>query len=92
MIQLVEEIISENYFNINLDLKLEFLVCTRILNYQTKLKEVIRSETENSLSNSGNYLIDVYNSMSFIKNKNDFKSSEHRNILYIMAFGDNKIK
>lgn len=92
MIKLAEEIISENYFNINLDLKLEFLVCARILNYKTKLKEVIYSETKNSLSNSGNYLIDVHNSMSFMKNKNDFKSSEHRNILYLMAFGDNNKK
>lgn len=92
MVKQVEKIISENYFDINLDLKLEFLVCAKMLNYKTKLEEVIYSETQKSLSSSGNYLIDIYNSMAFMKNKNDFKSSEHRNILYIMAFGDNKIK
>ena len=88
MIKQAEKIISENYFDISLDLKLEFLVCAKMLNYRTKLKEVIYSETQRSLSSNGNYLIDIYNNAAFMKNKNDFKSSEHRNILYLMSFGD----
>ncbi|MFA7169478.1 MAG: hypothetical protein WC178_01360 [Candidatus Paceibacterota bacterium] len=86
MIKLAEDIICENYFDINLDNKLEFLVCAKILDYRSNLFEIIYSETQNSLAHSGNYLIDVCNKCSVIKNKNDFRESEHRNILYLMAF------
>lgn len=86
MIEICEKIIQENYFDINIDNKVEFLVCAKLLDYQTSLFKIIYSECKNSLSDIGNYLIDRTNKFSNLKNKNSFIQSEHRNILFIMAF------
>jgi RimK family alpha-L-glutamate ligase len=88
MLKLAEAIINKNYFDIGLDNKLEFLVCARMMNYKTYLNEIIFSETKNSLSDKGNYLIDTLNVNSGSRHKDNIKSSEHRNTLYLMAFGD----
>lgn len=86
MIMIIENIIKNNYFEINLDNKIEFIVCCKILNYKTQLTKVIFSECQYSLSDIGNYLIDKYNRCSYLKNKCDFKNSEHRNVLFLMAY------
>lgn len=86
MIKFLEKLISENYFNISLDNKLEFLVCAELCQYNSRLRKMISAEAERSLSNIGNFLIDNINDVSK-KNisKNCFISAEHRNVLYIMA-------
>ncbi len=87
MIRLAEEIISKNYFDVNLDNKFEFLVCAKILGYASGLEDVINSEAQNSLAPGANYLIDTLNKDVRLKNKAGFRSAEHRNVLYLMAFG-----
>lgn len=88
MIKECELIISNNYFDINLDNKLEFLVCTKIIWYNSILSKIIYAECNKSLSSSGNYLVDTINSNHFKKNKNSFADSEHRNVLFLMYFLD----
>lgn len=87
MIKLAEDIIRSDYFGISLDNKLEFLVCARLLGFESALRQVIHSEAQLSLSHSGNYLVDAFNAAAYWKNKASFKESEHRNILFLMAFG-----
>jgi len=84
MLRELEEIIARKYFTITLDNKLEFLVCCRVVEYETFLEEVIYSETSVSLSKEGDFLIDRYNT------KKDgeivsFERSEHRNALFLMS-------
>jgi len=88
MIKLAEKIISEHFFEISLDNKLEFIACARMLGYRNSLVRIIFSECENSLAHCGNYLVDSFNVNNSCVNKNDFVSSEHRNILYLMTLGD----
>ncbi len=83
-----EELISENYFNVSLDHKLEFLVCCNLLGYKSRLQDIIKSESEKSLSKIGNYLVDCMKEDAFKSLKNSFMSSEHRNVLYLMAFAN----
>lgn len=85
MIQLIEKIIQENYFNINLDNKIEFIVCAKLMNYPSDIEKLIISEAEFSLSPIGNYIVDKFNNHVKLSQKNDFISSEHRNVLYLMA-------
>ena len=91
MIKICEKIIQENYFDINIDNKVEFLVCTKLLDYETPLYEIIYSECKNSLSDIGNFLIDRHNKHININNKNSFIQAEHRNVLSIMAFRKNSV-
>lgn len=86
MLKISEEIIKKRYFEINIDNKVEFLVCARILDYKTDLSEIIYSECVNSLSDLGNYLIDRHNTYKDVKSKNSFIQSEHRNVLFLMVF------
>jgi RimK family alpha-L-glutamate ligase len=84
IVKLLETIIAENYVDISIDQKCEFLVCTKILQHETRLKKTIDHEAQRSLSPHGNFLIDSYN---IHKNsvKKDMSLSEHRNILYILS-------
>lgn len=81
----IEELITSNYLWVQLDCKVEFLVCCDICNYQTNLREVIGSEAHCSLSDSGNFIVDKYNLVPQ-KNRIDWVTSEHRNVLYLIAF------
>ncbi|MGM0482626.1 MAG: ATP-grasp domain-containing protein [Patescibacteria group bacterium] len=83
--QICEKIIQRNYFDIKIDNKVEFLVCAKLLDYETDLFEIIYSECKNSLSDVGNFLVDKHNSTAFLKNKN-IMQSEHTNVLFLMAF------
>lgn len=83
MISTLERIIEKRYIDISLDSKCEFLVCARILGYESKLESKIYTEVSTSLSNEGTFIVDRHNN-SLGKSKN-FAKSEHRNVLFIMS-------
>jgi hypothetical protein len=87
MLRVLEPIIEENFDNINLDNKLEFLVCCRICGIRTHLSKRVERECASSLSENGHFLVDKHNKNGQ-KNKVSFESSEHRNVLYIMSNSD----
>lgn len=84
MLQTLESIIEKSFDQINLDNKLEFLVCARICNYPSKLAKRIYDECERSVSPNGTYIIDVHNG-NIQQDRISFEKSEHRNVLYIMS-------
>lgn len=86
MLSELEQIILDNYNNIHLDNKFEYLVCCRILNYlpSLELTEHIDAETERSLSDDGDFLVDKINTFGQ-KARTTFATSEHRNVLFIMS-------
>ena len=84
MLEVLEPLIQSNFDNINLDNKLEFLVCARICNFESSLFEKIYDECERSISPDGTFVIDVHNK-NIQSSRNDFVSSEHRNVLFIMS-------
>ncbi len=90
MIQKVEEVIKAHYDDCNLDNKLEFLVCCRILGYDTSLEELIYEECEGSISPEGTFLVDTLNNAGQT-NKVSFADSEHRNVLFIMSTSPYKV-
>ena len=79
MLTKCNEIIRQDYSAITLDMKLEFLVCCRMLNYGTTLESDINVECKEILNNSS-FLID-----SRKPEKNTLDAAEHRNVLYIMS-------
>lgn len=85
LLRFVESLIENNYFDISLDCKMEFLVCCRLTRYNTALDSVILSEAERSLSPIGNFLVDRHNTSSDAVLKNRISKAEHRNVLYLMA-------
>lgn len=84
MLQSLETVIEKHFDKINLDNKLEFLVCARICSFATNLTKRIYDECEHSVSPHGTFVIDVHNS-NVQDDRNDFAKSEHRNVLYIMS-------
>ena len=84
MLAYLEKIITDNYQKINLDNKLEFLVCARICNFDTKLFDKIYDECDQSISNEGTFIIDIHN-QNAQNERNNFARSEHRNVLFIMS-------
>lgn len=87
MLAQLESLIGENFERINLDNKLEFLVCCRIVNFPTTLTERIYEECAQSLSSEGDFVIDTLNSFKQSQ-KTSFSDSEHRNVLFIMSSSD----
>ncbi|MDO8591613.1 MAG: RimK/LysX family protein [bacterium] len=79
----LESLIKDNYFDIPLDNKLEFLVCAQLCNYPTDLRELINQEAKKSLSWAGNFLVDQ--NLSMQSTANSLISAEHRNTLYLMT-------
>ncbi len=75
-----EAIISEHYDKISLDIKLEFLVCAKLLRVKTKLKPRITADCQKILDNN-DYLIDPKKASRF----NTINGAEHRNALLIMS-------
>lgn len=86
----MESILEDDYEKISLDNKLEFLVCACLVGRKSFLKEKILKEAEQSFSPIGNFLVDVLNERKEDFSRKDFFSSEHRNVLYIMAGNDYK--
>jgi RimK family alpha-L-glutamate ligase len=85
MLRAIEDIIENNFQTISLDNKFEFLVCAKICGHKSALEEKILSEADQSLAPDGNFLIDIHNAKASPDERNDFISSEHRNVLYIMS-------
>ncbi|MEI7539331.1 MAG: RimK/LysX family protein [Candidatus Saccharibacteria bacterium] len=91
----VERIIKDNYFDISLDNKLEFLVCSQVCGYDTELRQLIEQEAEKSVSWAGNFLVDTLCLGGGSKTGHCLRISEHRNVLYLMSqkdFVQNKSK
>lgn len=84
MLEILEGIIDGNYNKISLDNKLEFLVCSKMCGYRASLKEKIFQEAESSASGEGIFIVDTHNQRKGL-GKDDFNSSEHRNVLYIIT-------
>lgn len=87
MLRQLEPIIQNNFENINLDNKLEFLVCARICDFKSDLFDRIYQEVSQSISPDGTFVIDTHNT-NIQADRNDFVKSEHRNVLYIMSTTD----
>lgn len=81
MCEAIEKIIRNHYFDISLDNKLEFLVCADICQYATNLRELILAEAKRSVSWAGVFIIDK----DFSPMRHVLSTSEHRNVLYVMA-------
>lgn len=84
MVRLLEQTIQAQYDQINLDNKLEFLVCSRIVGYQTALFERVFEECARSVSEQGQFLVDRHNANAQ-SGKTTLSASEHRNVLFIMS-------
>ncbi|MCA9332028.1 hypothetical protein KC968_03760 [Candidatus Saccharibacteria bacterium] len=84
MIADLEKLITNNFEDINLDNKLEFLVCCRIMGYTPALAEEIYQECSQSISKDGVFLVDRLNNLRQ-SDKTSFADSEHRNVLFIMS-------
>lgn len=84
MLEKLESVIHDNFTSINLDNKLEFLVCARICNYKTDLEATIYDECDRSVSDDGVFLIDKHND-NIQNDRMSFEKSEHRNVLFIMS-------
>lgn len=90
MLRTLDSLICKNFNLINLDNKLEFLVCCRICDFKSDIESRIYDECRKSIkSESEVFLVDKYNENKDYCNT-DFNSSEHRNILYILSL--NKFK
>jgi hypothetical protein len=84
MLEQLESHIADNFDAINLDNKLEFMVCCQICQYDTKLRARIDEECQQSVSEDGMFIIDRHNS-NRQSSKSSFEASEHRNVLFIMS-------
>ncbi len=84
MLEILDKIIKENYELINLDNKLEFLVCCRICSYKTGISKKIYAECHRSISSEGHFLVDSDNQFGQ-ESRKSFEKSEHRNVLFIMS-------
>lgn len=80
----IEDSINIHYPNVNLDNKLEFLVCCRLLGQKSRIETRIIDEAEKSLSDKGSYIIDKLNNNPQ-SNNIDIAKSEHRNVLFILC-------
>ncbi len=81
----LEKIINYDFLDVSLDMKLEFLVCTRLLEYTSPLEKMIWDEVGKSLSKNGYYIVDTHNAYAPIHVDDSLATSEHRNVLAIMA-------
>lgn len=84
VIRLLEAIIDAQFQSVNLDNKLEFLVCCQLLSYQTGLEKNILAEAAASLSSEGDFLIDTHNTNPQSA-YTSFDKSEHRSLLFLLA-------
>lgn len=73
-----DKIIAENFGNISLDMKFEFLVCAKMIGYIAATKESIRIEAE---GNKKGFIIDPRKP----ERLNTIDGAEHRNVLFVMS-------
>ncbi|MCK4799846.1 hypothetical protein KAS31_02615 [Candidatus Parcubacteria bacterium] len=87
MICELEKLIEDKFGEISFDNKLEFLVCCKLLSYQSFLTEEIFNEVNSSVKGK-TYIEDIYNN-NFNRSQDPFsRFAEHTNVLYIMASSD----
>lgn len=84
MLRTAEGVIDQNFTDISLDNKLEFLVCTRICNYTSRIESRVYKECSESLSDEGVFIVDKHNS-AIRASRQSFSASEHRNALLILS-------
>jgi len=84
IVKKLEEEIEKHFFGISLDMKMEFLVCCRLCDYESKLKGLIMEEAKRSLSDHGNFLVDTLNDFRN-RHTNKMPQAEHRNVLYLLV-------
>lgn len=84
MLERLEAVIGEHFDRINLDNKLEYLVCTRICDVPSMHADRIYAECEKSVSKDGMFIVDTHN-QNGQTDRMTFEKSEHRNVLYIMS-------
>jgi hypothetical protein len=78
----LEKIIEENYTDVSLDNKVEFLVCAKLCGKSSFMEEKILEDTEESFNVEGNY----FTENGKIKSGDSFRSGEHRSVLALLAF------
>lgn len=81
MCRRVEANIEGHYFSVSLDNKFEFLVCAALCGYKTWLRSLILQEAKGSVSWAGPFIVD----RDAQAVRHVVQSSEHRNVLYVMA-------
>lgn len=84
-ILLLENTIEDYFFDLGLDIKLEFLMCCKLLNHKTHIKNLILNQAHQSISYHGNYLEDKIRSSHTKSLADRMTLSEHSSVLYIMA-------
>jgi hypothetical protein len=84
----LERIIRTQYARVSLDQKFEFLVCMKLLAKQSALYERILDEALQSFDEQGNYFVNRHNSYYRKHARSTRLSTEHQNVLAIMAFGE----
>lgn len=84
MIAALETVIGQHFDDINLDNKLEFLVCCQIVGVPSQIAGRIYVECDASLSDEGHFLVDKHNA-NVQPDRTDISASEHRNVLFIMS-------
>lgn len=80
MLDLCEEYILDNFAEVSLDMKLEYLVCVQLVNANTSLEDAIREECEGNMSPEG-FLLDERRPSRY----NNLDGAEHRNALFVMS-------
>lgn len=85
MLVRLEELLSSRLQQTSLDTKLEFLVCCRLVGYETNLTARIHDECAASVSPEGTFIIDTHNVFAENQHKKTFNASEHRNVLFVMS-------
>ncbi len=81
----LEQLIGDNYFDLSLDNKIEFLVCGQICGYESDKRSIIEQEASKSVSWAGNFLVDSFGLSNDSRTADCLRLSEHRNVLYIMS-------
>ena len=75
-----EELLEADFAETSLDTKLEFLVCCRLVDYDSHLRDRIAAECQANLKDSP--FVTDYRKADRL---NTFDGAEHRNVLYIMS-------
>lgn len=83
MLEQIDDIIELHGDRVSLDNKFEFLVCAKICGYIAKTEKRIRKEALRSVRKTG-YITDKHNNNP-APSKATFRSSEHRNVLFVMS-------
>jgi hypothetical protein len=80
----LEELIVTHFDDVNLDNKLEFVVCCKLVGTTSQPESRILAEADQSVSPDGDFLVDTRNA-NIQSSYTGIDKSEHRNVLYIMS-------